>query len=269
MQAACRGGTCRRGGPGKPGRFDVHVALGLARPRVRRRRRRGRTGTCAGVEPLERVGCGHAAEGAALRIGGNHRRLVTVSTHRSQARNRPGVVRLSGISVRTRPGVPGRSLGHWQRLGSMNRLAAPPSPYLLQHADNPVDWWEWWPEAFAEAQRRDVPVLLSVGYAACHWCHVMAHESFEDDGDGGVHERALRQRQGGPRGAAGRRRGLHAGDHRDDRAGRLADDGAARPPTASRSSPAPTSRTGRGTGSRRSARCSRRSPTPGATAATR
>jgi uncharacterized protein YyaL (SSP411 family) len=63
----------------------------------------------------------------------------------------------------------------------MNRLASATSPYLLQHADNPVDWWEWGPEAFAEARERDVPVLLSVGYAACHWCHVMAHESFEDD----------------------------------------------------------------------------------------
>jgi len=61
-----------------------------------------------------------------------------------------------------------------------NRLAASLSPYLLQHADNPVDWWEWGDEAFAEARRRDVPVFLSVGYAACHWCHVMAHESFED-----------------------------------------------------------------------------------------
>jgi hypothetical protein len=62
-----------------------------------------------------------------------------------------------------------------------NRLAASTSPYLLQHKDNPVDWWEWGPEAFAEARRRDVPVLLSIGYSACHWCHVMAHESFEDD----------------------------------------------------------------------------------------
>ncbi|WP_433871405.1 thioredoxin domain-containing protein [Saccharopolyspora sp. CA-218241] len=61
-----------------------------------------------------------------------------------------------------------------------NRLADATSPYLLQHADNPVDWWPWCPEAFEEARRRDVPVLLSVGYAACHWCHVMAHESFED-----------------------------------------------------------------------------------------
>jgi uncharacterized protein YyaL (SSP411 family) len=63
-----------------------------------------------------------------------------------------------------------------------NRLATATSPYLLQHADNPVDWWPWSDEAFAEAERRDVPVLISVGYAACHWCHVMAHESFEDSG---------------------------------------------------------------------------------------
>jgi uncharacterized protein len=62
-----------------------------------------------------------------------------------------------------------------------NRLANATSPYLLQHAENPVDWWEWGAEAFAEARRRNVPVLVSVGYAACHWCHVMAHESFEDD----------------------------------------------------------------------------------------
>jgi hypothetical protein len=60
-----------------------------------------------------------------------------------------------------------------------NHLAGATSPYLLQHKENPVDWWEWSEEAFAEARRRDVPVLLSVGYAACHWCHVMAHESFE------------------------------------------------------------------------------------------
>ena len=62
-----------------------------------------------------------------------------------------------------------------------NRLGAETSPYLLQHQDNPVDWWPWGPEALAEARRRDRPILLSVGYAACHWCHVMAHESFEDE----------------------------------------------------------------------------------------
>ena len=61
-----------------------------------------------------------------------------------------------------------------------DRLRNATSPYLLQHADNPVDWWPWSDEAFAEAARRNVPVLLSVGYSACHWCHVMAHESFED-----------------------------------------------------------------------------------------
>ena len=61
-----------------------------------------------------------------------------------------------------------------------NRLAEETSPYLLQHADNPVDWQPWGPEAFARARAENKPVLLSVGYAACHWCHVMAHESFED-----------------------------------------------------------------------------------------
>ncbi|WP_433333785.1 thioredoxin domain-containing protein [Spirillospora sp. CA-294931] len=64
----------------------------------------------------------------------------------------------------------------------MNRLRDAASPYLLQHATNPVEWWEWGPEAFEEARAREVPILLSVGYAACHWCHVMAHESFEDEG---------------------------------------------------------------------------------------
>jgi uncharacterized protein YyaL (SSP411 family) len=62
-----------------------------------------------------------------------------------------------------------------------NRLADETSPYLLQHAENPVDWWPWSESAFEEARRRGVPVLLSVGYASCHWCHVMAHESFEDE----------------------------------------------------------------------------------------
>jgi len=61
-----------------------------------------------------------------------------------------------------------------------NRLAQELSPYLLQHKDNPVDWYPWGDEALAEARRRNCPILLSVGYAACHWCHVMAHESFED-----------------------------------------------------------------------------------------
>ena len=62
----------------------------------------------------------------------------------------------------------------------MNRLASETSPYLLQHRDTPVDWWPWGPEALARAKAENKPILLSVGYAACHWCHVMAHESFED-----------------------------------------------------------------------------------------
>src|SRR5687767_13821874 len=67
-----------------------------------------------------------------------------------------------------------------------NRLGRETSPYLLQHKHNPVAWWPWGPDALAEAQRRDKPILLSVGYAACHWCHVMAHESFEDDATAAV-----------------------------------------------------------------------------------
>lgn len=63
---------------------------------------------------------------------------------------------------------------------AINRLGACSSPYLLQHAHQPVAWWPWCDEAFAEAQRRDVPVLVSIGYATCHWCHVMAHECFDD-----------------------------------------------------------------------------------------
>ena len=62
-----------------------------------------------------------------------------------------------------------------------NRLAGETSPYLLQHADNPVDWYPWGEEALETARREDKPIFLSIGYAACHWCHVMAHESFEDD----------------------------------------------------------------------------------------
>ncbi|ODS03952.1 hypothetical protein AUC71_06725 [Methyloceanibacter marginalis] len=88
-----------------------------------------------------------------------------------------------------------RARGHWaaKRVilagnleGTMqdrpdNQLGAETSPYLLQHKDNPVHWRPWGPEALAEAKAANKPILLSVGYAACHWCHVMAHESFEDE----------------------------------------------------------------------------------------
>src|SRR6266581_2585661 len=62
-----------------------------------------------------------------------------------------------------------------------NRLAGETSPYLLQHADNPVDWYPWGPEALARARDEDKPIFLSIGYAACHWCHVMERESFENE----------------------------------------------------------------------------------------
>src|SRR3954453_14262076 len=66
------------------------------------------------------------------------------------------------------------------KLDMPNRLADETSPYLLQHANNPVDWYPWSPEALERARRENKPILLSIGYAACHWCHVMEHESFED-----------------------------------------------------------------------------------------
>ncbi|RTZ71940.1 MAG: hypothetical protein DSZ00_09450, partial [Gammaproteobacteria bacterium] len=62
-----------------------------------------------------------------------------------------------------------------------NRLADATSPYLQQHAHNPVEWWPWCEEALDTARRENKPILLSIGYSACHWCHVMAHESFEDE----------------------------------------------------------------------------------------
>ena len=67
-----------------------------------------------------------------------------------------------------------------------NRLKNEKSPYLLQHADNPVDWYPWGEEAFEKARREDKPVFLSIGYSTCHWCHVMAHESFENEEIAGV-----------------------------------------------------------------------------------
>src|SRR5580765_5449944 len=70
-----------------------------------------------------------------------------------------------------------------------NRLAGQTSPYLLQHAENPVDWHPWGEEAFARARDEAKPILLSIGYSACHWCHVMAHESFEDEGVAAVMNR--------------------------------------------------------------------------------
>ena len=120
-------------------------------------------------------------------------------------------------------------MGHDQRDATSwsrwpNRLAARDAPYLLQHADNPVDWYPWGDEALARARAEDRPILLSIGYSACHWCHVMERESFEDARDRRADERALRLHQGRPRGAPRRRRDLHGRRPGDDRPRRLADE---------------------------------------------
>ena len=77
---------------------------------------------------------------------------------------------------------------------SANRLAHEKSPYLQQHAHNPVDWYPWGPEAFEKARREDKPIFLSVGYSTCHWCHVMERESFENED----HRRAAESRISSP-----------------------------------------------------------------------
>src|SRR4051812_3849942 len=71
----------------------------------------------------------------------------------------------------------------------VNRLANEKSPYLLQHAYNPVDWYPWGDDAFEKARRENKPIFLSIGYSTCHWCHVMAHESFESEDVAGVMNR--------------------------------------------------------------------------------
>ena len=189
----------RRAGPGRGqgGRTD-HERRPLAGPR----RRRWPSGSCGGST-------GSPARGSRCRSG-----------------ERAAVGR--GRRAAVLPADPGRrEPDGGPRPGgdrTPNRLAGETSPYLLQHQYNPVDWYPWGPEAFERARREDRPILLSVGYSACHWCHVMERESFEDPDDRGAHERALRQHQGRPRGAAGRRRDLHAGRPGDDRPRRLADD---------------------------------------------
>ena len=72
-----------------------------------------------------------------------------------------------------------------------NHLKDQTSPYLLQHAENPVDWYPWGAQAFEKARTEDKPVFLSIGYSTCHWCHVMAHESFEDDEIAGILNRSF------------------------------------------------------------------------------
>ena len=77
-----------------------------------------------------------------------------------------------------------------------NHLINETSPYLLQHAHNPVDWYSWGDAALDRSREEDKPILLSIGYSACHWCHVMERESFEDEAIAGLDEHQLRQHQG-------------------------------------------------------------------------
>ncbi len=92
---------------------------------------------------------------------------------------------------------------------SANRLIHEKSPYLLQHAHNPVDWFPWGDEAFALAKKTNKPLLVSIGYATCHWCHVMERESFEDPKTAELINRYFVADQGRPRGTPGCRQHLH------------------------------------------------------------
>jgi len=97
---------------------------------------------------------------------------------RCGASQKPRTKTMNSKTTEDTTGAPGRSQEGAEK--RQNRLALEKSPYLLQHADNPVDWYPWGPEAFAKARQEDKPVFLSIGYSTCHWCHVMEHESFED-----------------------------------------------------------------------------------------
>ena len=105
---------------------------------------------------------------------------------------------------------------------SHNRLSQETSPYLLQHKDNPVHWMGWSEQALQEAQKRNQPILLSVGYAACHWCHVMAHESFEDPVIADLMNQNFINIKGRSRRAPRYRPYLHGGPPQPRRTGRLA-----------------------------------------------
>src|SRR5437660_7464549 len=135
-----------------------------SRRRRPRRWRRGREG-----DERDLVARPRAADRARVRAAGARRARPRRRGARGRADRR-----------RAHRGAPVRPLGPEAHV-TENRLARETSPYLLQHAHNPVDWYPWGDEAQARARDEDKPILLSVGYSACHWCHVMAHESFEDE----------------------------------------------------------------------------------------
>src|SRR5881296_1235895 len=135
-----------------------------SRRRRPRRWRRGREG-----DERDLVARPRAADRARVRAAGARRARPRRRGARGRADRR-----------RAHRGAPVRPLGPEAHV-TENRLARETSPYLLQHAHNPVDWYPWGEEAFARARDEDKPILLSVGYSACHWCHVMEHESFENE----------------------------------------------------------------------------------------
>src|SRR5262245_42976141 len=168
---------CERGAP----------RLGRAADPLLQRRARPRTRNANDCDRCRRPAGGEGEDGVA--VAGHSRvleRSITCRRDRSEIpirrRKPPSSIRPRGLVRRTN-----RTRGHYPHMSTdsvatshENRLAHETSPYLLQHKHNPVDWWPWGTEALAEAKRANKPILLSVGYAACHWCHVMAHESFED-----------------------------------------------------------------------------------------
>src|SRR6185436_19610226 len=143
----------------------------------------------AGTGRRPRRGAARAGRGRRGRPAPRRRRRPPLAARARRARRgarRRGSARTADAAARLharllgRPGDDSDAAARCTGALPMNRLADETSPYLLQHADNPVDWHPWGDEAFARAREEDKPVLLSIGYAACHWCHVMAHESFED-----------------------------------------------------------------------------------------
>jgi len=103
--------------------------------------------------------------------------LYSVASHPMTRRFRFGIIALTWLVTSTHSLADPTPVP----LEHTNRLAHEKSPYLLQHAHNPVDWYPWGEDAFAKARRENKPIFLSVGYSTCHWCHVMAHESFENE----------------------------------------------------------------------------------------
>ena len=174
------------------------------------------------LEIRRRAGRDHDV-GAGLREAGSHPQADPPAAPRDQ-RRLSLEFELHRLSLARRQGVP--RLGRRSpSIAPVNHLADETSPYLRQHADNPVEWFPWGDEALRRARDEDKPLFVSIGYASCHWCHVMAHESFEDRERRGRALPFVHFGQDRPRGAARPRRRLHGGHPGPDRVGRMADVG--------------------------------------------